>query len=122
MTYEQSEDGRARMNGSFENLVPNGVYTLWCSRMRLPPNAAISDLPCGELDGSTSTIIADAQGRVSFDLDTWVMPETTVDEVNVIALAWHSDGRTYGADPGLFGLQTHVHIFGMFAPAMPTAE
>ncbi len=115
--YDVSTDGRVRLEGQFENLVADGVYTLWCSRLRFPPNVSIVDMPCGELDGSTNTVVADAEGRLTFSIDTWVMPETTVDEINVVALAWHSDGRTWGPSPGDFGLNSHVQIIAMFPAA-----
>ena len=37
--------------------------------------------------------------------------------VAMLALAWHSDGKTYYSDAGPFGLTTHVQIFTMLPGA-----
>ena len=48
-----SVDGdNAELDLSFKNLVPNGIYTVWCSRLTFPPEPNIVDKPCGAEDGS----------------------------------------------------------------------
>ena len=118
--YQVADDGRARLSTDFEGLIPRGTYTLWCSRLTFPPEQAIIDYPCGELDGSTNTFVADDNGRASVELDTWAMPASTSVSINVVGLAYHSDDRTYGPSPGAFGMNSHVQVFAMFpAPLSP---
>lgn len=106
-----SVDGEnAEMELFFKNLVPNGVYTVWCSQITLPPNFNVVDKPCGAEDGSENSFNADAQGSGAFSLELKKLPDSTNETVSVIALAFHSDGKTYGASPGDFGLNTHVQI------------
>ena len=51
-----SVDGEnAEAEFSFKNLVPSGVYTVWCSRITLPPNFSVVDKPCGAEDGLPQT-------------------------------------------------------------------
>lgn len=102
---------------NFKNLVPNGVYTVWCSRMKAPPNPLIIDLPCGAIDGSENSFKTDSNGNSEFMLSMMPLEETKGDTSNVIAVAYHSDGRTYGASPGSFGQNTHVQLFYLL-PAM----
>lgn len=114
-----SVDGdTATMELSFKNLVPNGVYTVWCSRLTLPPNPTIVDKPCGAEDGSENSFKSDDKGSGSFSLKLKSLEPSTNETVSLIALAYHSDGKTYGANPGDFGLTSHVHIFFM----MPQTE
>ncbi|MBI2040388.1 hypothetical protein HYT18_04940 [Candidatus Microgenomates bacterium] len=100
-----------------QKLVPNGVYTVWCSRLTFPPNPAVVDRPCGAADGSENVFKADAEGAGKFDLKLPPLEESTKETVSVIALAYHSDGKTYGANPGDFGLNSHVQIFFLIPPA-----
>ncbi len=104
---------RAKINLTFENLVPDGVYTLWCSRVTFPPNIEIVDAACGAPDGSENSLIADKNGRAHFKLDLPALAESSEETVTVLALAYHSDGQTYGANPGDFGLNSHVQIAAM---------
>jgi len=34
-----------------------------------------------------------------------------------LAIAWHSDGKTYASDAGPFGLTSHVQLFLLLPPA-----
>lgn len=101
----------AEVNLTFQNLVANGVYTVWCSRLTFPPNVAVVDRPCGEADGSENVFTADGQGNGRFELKMAPLEKSTKETASVIALAYHSDGKTYGSNPGDFGNKTHVHIF-----------
>lgn len=100
----------AQLNLTFQNLVPNGVYTVWCSRLTLPPNVAIVDKPCGDASGSENSFTADASGNATFSLKMKALEASTKETVSVLALAYHSDGKTYGVDPGQFGLYSHVQL------------
>lgn len=108
------EGDKAELDIMFEKLAPSGVYTVWCSRIKLPPDPKVIDKPCGAPDGSENIFKADAEGNASFKLTMPLLEESTKSEVSVIALAYHSDAKTYGADPGLFGKNSHVQIFYIF--------
>jgi hypothetical protein len=104
---------RARIEMTFENLVPNGVYTVWCSRVSYPPNIKIVDNPCGAADGTENIFSADAQGNARFELELDALPPSSAETGTVIAMAYHSDGQTYGASPGDFGRNSHVQLAAM---------
>lgn len=108
-TYVASGED-AQLSLTFQNLVPSGVYTVWCSRLTLPPNVAIVDKPCGAADGSENSFTADASGNGAFSLKMKALEASTKETVSVLALTYHSDGKTYGADPGQFGLYSHVQL------------
>ncbi len=103
--------GNAVLNLSFENLVPKGVYTVWCSRLTFPPNSNIVDLPCGAADGSENVFNTDEEGSANFNLKLKPLEQSTKETASAIAIAYHSDGKTYGANPGDFGLNSHVQLF-----------
>ena len=112
-----SVDGEnAEMELSFKKLVPNGVYTLWCSRITFPPNPDIVDRACGAEDGSQNYFKADDKGNGQFSLKLNPLEASTKETSSIIALAYHSDGKTYGASPGDFGLNSHVQIFFILPP------
>ncbi len=100
----------AKLDLTFANLVPNGVYTVWCSRLTFPPNVKIVDEPCGSADGSENSLTADADGNATFQLTLQPLEESTKETASVIALAYHSDGKTHGSNPGDFGFTTHVQL------------
>jgi len=109
-------ESKAEIKLSFKNLVPNGVYTLWCSRLTFPPHPKIVDRPCGASDGSENSFNADAAGDADFDLSIKTLEDSTKETNSVIALAYHSDGKTHGASPGDFGLNSHVQLFFLIPP------
>lgn len=116
-TYEK---GTGRLQLDFKGLVPNGVYTMWHAFIALPPTTPFSgtlDLPLGARDGSESVFVADENGNAKFDhsfkpglqmSDVW----TTA----MLAINYHSDGKTYGGRPGRFGLNAHIPLFVMLPP------
>ncbi len=118
-------DGVGTLKTSFSGLVPNGVYTMWHAFIALPPPTPFTgtlDLPLGERDGSTSVFTADAEGKAAFDhtfrpclemSDVWT--------TSMLAINYHSDGRTYGGHPGKFGLNAHIPLFLML-PKRPGIE
>lgn len=115
-TYDVDGD-KAELKLSFQKLVPNGTYTVWCSELTLPPNVKIVDKPCGAQDGSENSFKSDASGNGSFNLKMKPLPPSTKETVQVIALAYHSDGKTYGATPGDFGMASHVQLAYIFSPS-----
>ena len=114
-TYTVGGD-EAEIDLQFENLAPNGVYTVWCAHINVPPNFTIVDEPCGVQDGSQNVFTADAQGQADFNITLDKLPATTEETIRVIAAAYHSNGETYGFYPGRFGYDTHVQILA-FLPA-----
>ena len=107
--------GTGSLAVSFSGLVPNGVYTMWHAFMAMPPTTPFSgtlDLPLGARDGSESVFLADAVGRAEFVhqfkpclemSDSWTS--------SMLAINYHSDGNTYRAHPGEFGLNAHIPMF-----------
>ena len=112
--------GTGELDIEFSGLVANGVYTLWHTFIALPPTKPFSgtlDLPLGARDGSESVFRADANGEAAFVHR--FMPCLQLSDVwtsAMLALNWHSDGNTYGADPGAFGYNAHVPLFVMLPP------
>lgn len=104
-------DGKAKIKVSFQKLVPNGIYTVWCSRLTFPPNFNVVDRPCGASDGSKNSFKADAEGSADFKLDLKPLEESTKETTSLIAIAYHSDGKTHGESAGDFGLNSHVQLF-----------
>ena len=114
-------DGVAVVNASFQNLVPNGVYTLWYSRIALPPTSPIAalDLPLGSTDGSQNSFTADENGNSNYTLEYETCLDLSNDQLGtMLILAYHSDGRTYGLSPGLFSYNSHIQLFTQ----LPTSE
>ncbi|MCP4383318.1 MAG: hypothetical protein GY798_18180, partial [Hyphomicrobiales bacterium] len=59
------EDGQGTLDVTFDQLMPEGVYTLWHFFMAMPttdPFIGTFDLPVGARDGSDSVFQADAKG------------------------------------------------------------
>lgn len=106
-TYSVRGD-RAVVTASLRGLIPNGVYTMWCVPAPMRPPGPLA---CGALDGSENTFRADRTGAAEVTITTRPLPEGAV-----IAPAYHSDGKTYGAKPGDFGMNTHVQLV-VFLPA-----
>lgn len=106
-TYSLRGD-RAVITASLRGLIPNGLYTMWCVPAPMRPPGPLA---CGALDGSENTFKADRSGAAEVTITTRPLPEGAV-----IAPAYHSDGKTYGAKPGDFGMSTHVQLV-VFLPA-----
>ena len=110
------EEGVGALDLTFTGLVPKGVYTMWHSFMALPPPTPFTalDLPLGARDGSESVFHADENGQTQFKhtfqpclqmSDTWT--------TSLLAINYHSDGKTYGGYPGKFGYNAHIPLFVM---------
>lgn len=106
--------GGARLAFTLENLLPEAVYTTWCTRINLP-EATLHHEPCGEPNGSSNSFMSDGQGNAVFNI---VLPKafepSTEDIRTVVAIAYHSDGNTYGVHPGDFGLNVHTQLIYEF--------
>ncbi len=124
------DDGNATINVTFHNLVPKGTYSIWCQRVTMPPSYREAYLPLGKPDGSENVFSADETGNATFDLRMKALPESTnltySDYVamyvtktapmksnltwTLISVAYHSDGRTHGANPGELGKNAHTQL------------
>lgn len=110
-----SEESTGKLKLEFSGLVPNGVYTMWHAFIALPPTTPFSgtlDLPLGARDGSESVFRADADGNAVFE-HTFTPPLEMSDvwTTAMLAINYHSDGKTYGGLPGAFGYNAHVPLF-----------
>lgn len=114
-------NGQGAVRANFTGLVPNGVYTLWYSFLPTPPTQPFTgtlDLPLGARDGSQSVLRAGADGKASYTMTFKPCLQLSSEQVaTMIALAWHSDGKTYASSPGPFGSATHIQLFAMLPPA-----
>ena len=115
-TYTYS-DGVGSLDLEFTGLVPNGVYTMWHAFMPATPPVPFTgtlDLPLGAPDGTESVFKADADGNAKF-VHTF-QPGLEMSDVwttAILAINYHSDGKTYGGHPGKFGLNSHIPLFAM---------
>lgn len=115
------QDGEATFDATLSNLVPEGVYTFWYGRLTMEEGAiaGVEEVPLGAPDGSQNTFTAGEDGAAHFHLDSFPcvapteMDETGTGMSTVFAIAYHSDGKTYGEDPGPFGSVSHVHLVAM---------
>ncbi|WP_227367829.1 hypothetical protein [Halomonas sp. M20] len=109
------EDGAAEIDVAFDGLVPEGVYTMWHFFMAMPPTdpfIGTYDLPLGSRDGSDSVFTADADGTARFQRSFKPCLQLGGEHLmSGLAIAWHSDGQTYGVKPGEFGLNSHIQLF-----------
>ena len=107
--------GEGSLDLHFSGLVPNGVYTMWHAFIALPPTTPFSgtlDLPLGARDGSESIFTADENGEAHF-VHTFTpgLEMSDVWTTSMLAINYHSDGKTYGGVPGAFGLNAHIPMF-----------
>ena len=109
------EDGWGVLNATFENLVPNAVYTMWHAFFAKPPTepfTGILDLPLGNRDGSQSKFTTDAEGKATLEVRFENCLQLSGEQLmSLLAIAYHSDGVTYGVLPGPFGKVSHVQLF-----------
>lgn len=108
-------DGVGRVQAQFAGLVPDATYTLWYAMVPMPPTVPFTgalDLPLGARDGSDAALQSDGYGTAAVDISFAPCLVASNEQVlSMLALAWHSDGETYGSSPGDFGLNSHVQIF-----------
>ncbi len=113
------DEGTGSVDATFEQLVPNGVYTMWSFYLPTPfaEPFVTSDLPMGKRDGSESVFVADASGEAPYPVTFQPCLQGSADQLAAgIAIAYHSDGKTYGPNPGEFGNKSHVHLFTLLPP------
>jgi hypothetical protein len=109
-------DGKGAIEASFENLVPNGVYTMWNFYLAMPFTEPFStyDVPVGKRDGSSSVFKTDGNGAAKFSASFEPCLQGSGPQLGAgLAIAYHSDGKTYGSGPGSMGDKSHVHLFAL---------
>ena len=108
-------DGKATIDVAFKGLVPKGVYTMWHYFMASPPTdpfIGTYDLPLGSRDGRDSIFVADEKGAARYQRTFKPCLQLSGEHLSSgLAIAWHSDGKTYGVEPGAFALNSHIQIF-----------
>lgn len=106
--------GQGTVSVRFQNLVANGVYTMWYFFLPMPPPTPFTgtlDLPLGARDGSQNTFVVRADGRAFYKASFKPCLQLSGEQLAAgLAIAWHSDGKTYASDPGPFGNGSHVQI------------
>lgn len=111
------EDGWGRLKANFENLLPNATYTMWHFFMSAPPTVPFNgtlDVPLGSREGIQSVFKTDKNGKAKLNLlFEQCLQLSNTQLMSGLAVAYHSDGKTYGASPGPFGKATHVQLFAM---------
>ncbi len=117
-TYE-CEDDIGVVNARFDGLVPNGVYTMWYFFLPRPPldpgPFVFLDVPLGARDGSDSPFIADADGHAEYQAVFSPCLQMSGRQLDAnLAIAYHSDGQTYGTTPGPLSTVSHNQIFVTF--------
>ena len=109
------EDGVGTVELEFKNLVPEGVYTVWHDFAVWPPTEPFKgfyDLPFGARDGSENVFVTNAKGDARFVRTIKPCLQLSGEQlISELAIAWHSDGRTYGSETGEFSTDTHVHMY-----------
>ena len=97
------ENGVGALRVEFTKLVPNGVYTMWHAFMAWPPTEPFIgtyDLPIGARNGDDSVFITDEEGNATVERSFKPCLQLTGEHLAAeLAIAWHSDRRTYGPLP-----------------------
>ncbi|MBE9551834.1 MAG: hypothetical protein IMF05_00080 [Proteobacteria bacterium] len=117
VTY-QCNAGKSDVTAHYKNLVPNAVYTMWYAYTAKGfmgckdcPFATI-DFPVGPSDGSGSVFRTDASGSGTITASMERCVESDDPHLMAMfAIAYHSDGNTYGPSPGPVGSVSHVQLF-----------
>ena len=109
--------GTGKLSASFKNLVSNGVYTMWYAVAAGPhmgcPNCpfATLDMPVGKADGTQNIFRADGNGGAKFSASFKPCLQLATGQlVALLAIAYHSDGKTYGPGPGPVGSVAHIQL------------
>jgi hypothetical protein len=107
----------ATLKANFQGLVPNGVYTLWNFIDLNPPVDPWQGLlvPAGKRDGSQAFVTVDNKGNGSFEqVFEPCLQLSGTQSLAGLALAWHSNGETYGFSSGSMGMVTHAQLMTLF--------
>lgn len=103
------ENGNATMNFVFQNLIPNGTYTVWWAGVTHEPYRFVV-APAGAADGSENSFKADAAGNGTFHVRMQPLPPGSNETRTLIVVRYHSDGKVPGSTPGPYGKTAHVQL------------
>lgn len=118
-TYECT-NGQGTLRANFTGLVAGGVYTLWYVFSPTPPAQPFVslDLPLGARSGAQSLVKVGADGKASYTASFKPCLQLSGEQAaTLVALAYHSDGKSHGGSPGPFGSATHIQLLAMLPPA-----
>ena len=118
-TY-QCDGQKATIKASFVGLIPNAVYTMWNFIDAAPPTEPYQSLvlPAGKRDGSQSIFNSDADGKGTYEAVIEPCPDLSGNQTAAgLAIAWHSDGKTYGFNTGGLGVLAHAQLMSIFPKA-----
>lgn len=100
------KDGIASLKVSFWQLMNNGKYSLWCSRIS---KTAIIDKPCMPAGQPGNPIVMNKKGQFDGTISFPAPADTTTETGSWISLAYHSDGHEAAIEND-FGKHTHVQL------------
>ncbi|WP_157202744.1 hypothetical protein [Calidithermus chliarophilus] len=118
------DNGQGALTASFQKLVPGGVYTFWYFFMATPFSEPFStyDLPIGARSGTENIFVADRNGTASYSVKFKPCLQLSGEQLTAgLAIAYHSDGKTYAGSPGTFGTVSHLHLFNFLPKASELA-
>lgn len=106
----------AKLELSFQELVPQGQYALWCSRVSLGTPYAEAEQACGATDGSQNGFKADAQGSGRLDVKLKKLPQSSATVTTMLALSYERNADAPEGERGGYGLNSHVQLWYAFPP------
>lgn len=117
----ECKNGKGRIDATFTGLVPEGIYTMWHFFMASPqtdPFIGTFDLPLGARDGTQSVFSSGPDGSADFTREFEPCLQMSGEQLAAgLAVAWHSDGMTYGPLPGEFATRSHIQLFTVLPAA-----
>lgn len=118
-TYDDNSE-KPSFSLTFQNLIPNALYTVWCSNVRLP-TTVLDSRPCGAMDWSNDTFRTDSlgNGTVYTPLPS-PFPPSTDKEATMVSVVYERDGRTHN-DTNIWGVTSHPQ-FMYFYPSFESAK
>lgn len=101
-------NGKATVEASFHNLIPNGVYTMWGVWTTNPPGPPIVPVPFG---GVPNVLIPDQHGDATYYRKLAACPKDITEDgsrLMFVTLAYHSDSDINSVNPELGAAPTKI--------------
>ncbi len=101
MRYQCNADGTAYLDASFDNLIANGLYSLWGIWRTPTPDGGVADVPA-PFGGIPNAVSADGNGRARLSRTLPHCPSVPTANDSLVlwvTLAYHSDSALYGGVP-----------------------
>lgn len=89
--------------------MPNGTYSLLCSRVSLSQKKEIKLGNCGGT-GQTNAFTTNRYGEGAFTMSFRPLPDSTSATGSLLSLAYHSDRQARADGIGAIGKDTHVQL------------